>query len=182
MRLGELIGLQRGDVDLAKRTVTVQRTFSAGFGISTPKSGKGRTLNLTEDAVHVFRAWFELQGVRAVTRWCSPNEAGGYLDPRRCCDGSCTRRWRTPTPTTATASARTNGESPGTGERGNPRVFHSFRHTFARLVLENGGSREWLNKQLGHSTLRDDRPLLRLVRQAARTAKRPRSHSASEPV
>jgi integrase len=31
-------------------------------------------------------------------------------------------------------------------------VFHSFRHTFARLVLENTGSREWLNKQLGHSS------------------------------
>ena len=41
---------------------------------------------------------------------------------------------------------------PRIGERGNPRVFHSFRHTFARLVLENGGSREWLNKQLGHSS------------------------------
>ena len=41
---------------------------------------------------------------------------------------------------------------PRTGERGNERVFHSFRHTFARLVLENGGSREWLNKQLGHSS------------------------------
>jgi integrase len=31
-------------------------------------------------------------------------------------------------------------------------VFHSFRHTFARLVLENSGSREWLNKQLGYSS------------------------------
>jgi integrase len=56
MRLGELSGLQRGDVDLARRVATVQRTYTAGIGLTTPKSRKGRTLNLTEDAVRVFRA------------------------------------------------------------------------------------------------------------------------------
>ena len=40
---------------------------------------------------------------------------------------------------------------PRIGERSNPRSFHSFRHTYARLVLEAGGDRFWLQQQLGHS-------------------------------
>ncbi len=83
MRLGDLSGLQRGDVDLVKRTVTVQRTFTDGVGVTTPKSGKGRTLNLTDDAIRVLRAWFEHQGVQDRDALVFPNEAGGHLDGAR---------------------------------------------------------------------------------------------------
>jgi integrase len=152
MRLGELSGLQRGDVDLNKRVVNVRRTYTAGVGITTPKSGKGRVVNLTEDAARILREWFELQGVRGREALVFANEADGHLDP-----AAVLKRKLYP----AMKAARTaDGKEPRkdewglprVGERGNPRVFHSFRHTFARLVLENGGSREWLNKQLGHSS------------------------------
>lgn len=152
MRIGELIALQRGDVDLTKRTITVQRTYSAGIGISTPKSGKGRTLNLTKDAVGIFRDWFEKQGVGGRDALVFPNEKGGYLD------GSAVLKLKlyTAMKDAATSDGHRKRKDewgiPREGERGNPRVFHSFRHTFARLVLEAGGSREYLNKQLGHAT------------------------------
>jgi integrase len=152
MRLGELSGLQRGDVDLTRRTITVQRTYSTGIGITTPKSGKGRTLNLTEDAFLVFREWFELQGVRGRDALVFPNEAGGYLEPRNLLRRQLYKAMEEADTGDGHRKRKDEWGIPRIGERGNPRVFHSFRHTFARLVLENGGSREWLNKQLGHST------------------------------
>jgi hypothetical protein len=40
---------------------------------------KGRTLNLTENAVGVFREWCEHQGVRGRDALVFRNEAGGHL-------------------------------------------------------------------------------------------------------
>ena len=37
------------------------------------------------------------------------------------------------------------------GPTGEKRVFHSFRHTFARVALENGAELTWLSRHLGHS-------------------------------
>jgi integrase len=81
MRLGELSALPRADVDLGRRVMTVKRTYTAGVGVTTPKSGKGRTVNLTENAARAFREWFEIQGVRGKDALVFANEGGGYLDP-----------------------------------------------------------------------------------------------------
>jgi integrase len=42
---------------------------------------------------------------------------------------------------------------PREGEHGRSRTFHSFRHSFARVALENGARMDWLQRQLGHSTI-----------------------------
>ena len=42
--------------------------------MTTPKSGKGRTLNQTDDAIRVLRAWFEHQGVQGRDALVFPNE------------------------------------------------------------------------------------------------------------
>ena len=42
---------------------------------------------------------------------------------------------------------------PRVSERGGKRTFHSFRHTFARVTLESGAQLEWVQAQLGHSTI-----------------------------
>jgi integrase len=39
------------------------------------------------------------------------------------------------------------------GPTGEKRTFHSLRHTFARVALENGASLEWLSRHLGHSSI-----------------------------
>ena len=31
-------------------------------------------------------------------------------------------------------------------------AYHSFRHTYARIALENGAELSWLSRQLGHSS------------------------------
>jgi integrase len=40
------------------------------------------------------------------------------------------------------------------GPTGEPRVFHSLRHTYAKRALENGVQITWLSRQLGHSSLK----------------------------
>ncbi len=42
---------------------------------------------------------------------------------------------------------------PREGPTGEPRAFHSLRHTFAKLALENGRQLTWLQGHLGHSSL-----------------------------
>ena len=41
---------------------------------------------------------------------------------------------------------------PRVGPTGEARTFHSLRHTFAKLALENGRSIAWLSRHLGHKT------------------------------
>ena len=48
--------------------------------------------------------------------------------------------------------AMTAAGVPRTGPTGEDRTFHSLRHTYARVCLENGLQLSWLSKQLGHSS------------------------------
>jgi integrase len=40
---------------------------------------------------------------------------------------------------------------PRIGPTGTMRTFHSFRHTFAKVALENGRPLAWVSRHLGHS-------------------------------
>src|SRR5207248_248288 len=82
LRLGELIALERKDVNLADRTVTVAKTYTPGIGITTPKNRKGRTVHLSEDAVRVLRDWVEAQSAKLFksNTQLFQNSQGGYLD------------------------------------------------------------------------------------------------------
>ncbi len=40
------------------------------------------------------------------------------------------------------------------GPTGTNRTFHSLRHTYAKLAIENGRQITWLSKHLGHSSLK----------------------------
>ena len=42
---------------------------------------------------------------------------------------------------------------PRVGPTGEKRPFHSLRHTFARIAIENNRPIFWLSKRLGHSSL-----------------------------
>jgi integrase len=42
---------------------------------------------------------------------------------------------------------------PDGNARGVLRTFHSVRHTFARVVLENGRHLTWVSRHMGHSSL-----------------------------
>lgn len=42
---------------------------------------------------------------------------------------------------------------PRIGPTGVERTFHSFRHTFAKVALENGRPLAWVSRHLGHSSV-----------------------------
>jgi integrase len=139
MRLGELLGLQWGDVDFRGRFLEVRRNRVAGR-TTTPKNGKKRRVDmsaqLTEGlkALHVTRkeetlrwAWGE------VPQWVFCNELGRPLDGDNL-------RHRVFYKVLAKAGLR--------------RIrFHDLRHTFASLLLQNDESLVYVKEQLGHSSI-----------------------------
>jgi integrase len=154
LRIGELAALTRKDVDLKACTLTVRQAYRTGVGVSTPKSGKARMVQLTGDAVGVLRAWLELRSADLFQpdALLFASRTGGHLDRNNVTKRILYPAMRDAQPPKGTRLKKGEWGIPRIGERGNERSFHSLRHTYARLVLEAGGDRFWLQQQLGHST------------------------------
>ncbi len=60
---GEALALKWDDLDLERRELRVERAASTTGDLGTPKSGHGRTLNLSRSACDVLRA------LRRRVRW-----------------------------------------------------------------------------------------------------------------
>ena len=76
LRLGELSGLEWGDVDFVKRQLIVRRTLTRGQ-LSTPKSGRIRRVPMTERLHATLRGHRHLRGEKV---FCQPD--GAPLEPR----------------------------------------------------------------------------------------------------
>jgi integrase len=137
MRSGELAATTWDDVDLLTRELNVGKTYVEGIGVTAPKSNEARTIDLTEQATALFEAWFvESSGKGLVFE----REQGGHISPSYITKG-------------VLYPALARARIPRIGERGRKRDFHSFRHSFARIALENGAEITWVRKQLGHSSI-----------------------------
>lgn len=137
LRFGELAALRWSDVDLLNSEIHVARTYSQGYGETPPKSGESRVIDLTPPALALLERWYKLSGDDGGLIFES--ETGGHLDP------SFTRR--------VLYKVMETAGIPRVGERGRKRDFHSLRHTFARIALENGAQLQWAQRQLGHSSI-----------------------------
>jgi integrase len=137
LRFGELAALQWSDVDLLNRELHIRQTYVSGLGLSSPKSGEERTVDLTPQAAALFEAWLVESGDDGLV---FEREDGGYIEPRY-----LTRHVLYP--------ALERAGIPRVGERGRKRDFHSFRHSFARIALEHGAEITWVQRQLGHSSV-----------------------------
>ena len=102
--------------------VRVSRTYAAAAGETTTKRRQARTIDLSPQAAALFDEWFtRSRGDGLVFE----KESGGYLD-----SGYVIRRVLYP--------AMKRAGVPRPGEHGRNRTFHSLRHSFARIALENG--------------------------------------------
>ena len=137
LRFGKLAALEWNDVDLLHRELHFGKAYTTGLGVSPPKSGEPRTIDLTPQAAALFESWLTESGDEGLV---FEREDGGYLD-----GGYTLRQVLYP------ALERAGVER--VGERGRKRDFHSFRHTFARIALEHGAEITWVQKQLGHSSI-----------------------------
>jgi integrase len=141
MRLGELLALTWGDVDLLGAVVRVRRTYTDGHE-SEPKNHERRDVDLTPDLVDLLGAWWgELGRPEAPETLVFPGETpSGYLSAT-----TVLRRELYP--------AMKRAEVPRVGPTGEKRTFHSLRHTYAKTALENGRPITWLSRHLGHSSI-----------------------------
>jgi integrase len=136
LRHGEIAGLRWNDIDLLAGELHVRRQFTGGELVDRPKDNDERVVDLVPAARAILEGWWVSTGDDGLV---FELETGGYLD------NSNSRK-------VLYATMKQAG-IPRVGERGGARDWHSFRHTFARVALEHGAQLEWVQAQLGHSSI-----------------------------
>jgi integrase len=140
MRMGEALALQWNDIDFRGRQIRIVRAFSVGR-IETPKSGHGRTVDVSDQLAGALlrlqverKAEVLRQGWPEIPLWVFCNEAGMPLD------GSRIRK------TFAKIL-----EAAGLPPHFTP---HCLRHTYASLLLQQRESPVYVQRQLGHASIK----------------------------
>ncbi len=139
LRLGEALALEWNDLHFEGRTIRVERAFS-DCRIETPKPGHGRDVDMSAQLAETLRRmqadrreeWLR-RGKGEMPALVFISEAGTMLD------GANVRK----------VLAR------GLKAAGLPLHFtpHCFRHTFASLLLQQGESPAYVQRQLGHASI-----------------------------
>lgn len=138
LRFGELAGLQRWDVDLERRTISVRRsvaeTRSDGLSVKAPKSAAGvRTV--------AFPASLTAELAAHLAEYAEPGRTGRvFVGPR----GGVLRR---------NNFRRIWLRAIGTAGLGDVH-FHDLRHTGNTLAATGGASTRELMHRMGHSSVR----------------------------
>lgn len=151
LRTGELVGLQWADLDLhpERRTARIERAVSDdGKRIDTPKSGHGRTIDLTPRLCDALRRWKV------------------ELEKRVLATGEPMQPWVFPyIPGMGSRRPGYSGHVIPETMRGRfdrivrkaslPPHFtpHGMRHTYATLLLSDGVSPVYVQQQLGHASI-----------------------------
>ena len=139
LRLGEALALEWPHIDVESREIRVARAFSAGK-IETPKSGHGRTVDMSRQLAATLRhlqierkAETLKQVWKEMPPWVFCTQVGTPLDEHR----------------VRKIFSRVIKDA------GLPPHFtpHCLRHTFASLLLQQGESPAYVQRQLGHASI-----------------------------
>jgi integrase len=140
LRIGEAIALRWGDVDADAALVHVRRRRYRGR-IDRPKSKYGRRqARISDDVAHELRT---LRAGKLDDALVFPNTVGTYID-----GGNVMSRVLKPAAVKAGLGqwVVANGEKRAESWVG----FHTFRHTCATVLFENGWNAKQVQLQLGH--------------------------------
>jgi integrase len=133
MRRGEVLGLQRADVDLARAELSVRRTVGVVDGridIGPPKSTSSRRLVALDTTTTAVVA--DHLEHRAGPVWVFPGEGDGPLNP----------------------ASFSNTFDRLVARAGVPRIrLHDLRHTYATIALRAGVHPAIVSERLGHSSI-----------------------------
>ncbi len=140
MRIGEGLALQWQDIDLAGREIRVARGFSKGR-LETPKSGAGRTVDMSQQLtqalrrLHLERAKEKLRnGWADLPPWIFCTTEGTPYDA-----AFVQRKFKR-----VVKKAKLPGHF----------TPHCLRHTYASLLLQMGVSAVYVQRQLGHASIK----------------------------
>lgn len=140
-RRGEIAGLRWVDVDLNVARITIRQTLNAVDGeiyVSSPKSARGRTIDLDRHTVDVLRRHLERQQSQGEV-YLNRDGGHGFVFRRR--DGARID------PRQLSAAFRWVAD-----ESDLPRIrLHDLRHTHASIALKAGVSIGVVSERLGHS-------------------------------
>ncbi len=141
MRMGEALALQWQDLDFAKREIRVVRALGAGGRIDTPKGGRGRTVDMSQELARMLRR-LEIERKAETLKRGWP-----ALPPWVFC---------TSTGTPLSQQASNKAFKRALKAAGLPLHFtpHGLRHTFASLLLQQGESPVYVQRQLGHASIK----------------------------
>jgi len=148
MRRGELMGLRWGDVDLDKRTLSVQRAVSKtkarGLFLKTPKGGRARLVRISAEEAELLRQHKLACAEKALA--CGVRLSGaGFVFPASIAEPETTPY----DPDKITGAFARLLERLKIKERG--LSFHSLRHYAATWMLKRGALLKAVSERLGHA-------------------------------
>lgn len=139
IRPGEALALQWTDLNFPDREIRVERSLSGGR-IETPKSGHGRTVDMSQELAVVLRQLQAERRAETLSRgwsemppWVFCSKTGTPLDPAN-----------------LNKVFKQVLKAAGLPLHFTP---HCLRHTYASLLLQMGVSPVYVQRQLGHTSI-----------------------------
>jgi integrase len=133
MRQGELLGLKWTDMDWFNGQVRVNRTFNHGRFYEPKSQTSRRSIDLGPSVISELRKW-QLACPPNELALIFPNEAGRPMD----CLKLVKRHFY-----------------PALRRAGLRRIrFHDLRHTYAALLIDQGEHPKYIQRQMGHSSIK----------------------------
>ena len=140
LRIGEATALQWGDLDFHGRFIIVRRNISRGR-IETPKNGKERRVDMSRQLADCLlrlktqrKEEALKKGWRGIPEWVFVSEAGTPVD---------------------SSHFRSRVFKKALEKAGLRKIrIHDLRHTFASMLIQNGEPLPYIQKQLGHHSIK----------------------------
>jgi integrase len=141
LRIGELRGLQWGDVDLVRRAIQVRRTDPGRrtMDATSPKGNRERTVPLTNDAIAALESVLPAKPVASDWVWPALLRRQGETRRRARSEKGC---WH------AIDRAATKAGLLDVG-------WHTLRHTYASHLVMRGVPIRLIQKWLGHASIKE---------------------------
>lgn len=135
IRRGECCALQWSDIDFKSGIITISRsagyTPAAGIYTTTPKNGKTRSFDVSEEVLQILRNLLIDQSQKAVSKWVFTQDGTAEMMHPQSPDRFMQN------------FAKRNGI-----EHLHP---HKLRHSFASVAITNGADIASVSEKLGHS-------------------------------
>ena len=133
LRIGEALALSWDDIDLEAKTISITKNVHAGV-ISTPKTAGSRRKVIFPEALKMELMNYQLTCPITKANLVFPSQAGTPLDRNH---------------------VRNRMLSPALIRAGLRHVtVHSLRHSYATMLIAQGENLKFIQRQLGHSSMR----------------------------